>query len=82
MKRIATSRSRSARTIAKRRSTSGSESAAVGSSMISTFALSDSAFAISTTCWSAIDKPRTSRSARRFTPSVASNASTSRFISS
>lgn len=50
MKRIATSRSRSLRTIAKSRSTSGNESAAVGSSMISTFAFSDKAFAISITC--------------------------------
>ena len=38
------------------------ESAAVGSSMIRTRASKDSALAISTICWSAIDRPRAGRS--------------------
>ena len=51
------------------RSTSTGESAAVGSSMISTFASLDSALAISTSCCSAIDRPRASRSGSIRTPS-------------
>ena len=43
------------------RSTSGPDSAAVGSSMISTRASKLSALAISTICWSAIERPRTGR---------------------
>jgi hypothetical protein len=50
MNKIAAPRSRSVRTIVNSRSTSGSDNAAVGSSMISTFAFSDSALAISITC--------------------------------
>ena len=40
------------------RSTSDAESAAVGSSIKIIFAFIDNAFAISTTCWSAIESPR------------------------
>ena len=46
----------------------GADSAAVGSSMISTRASKLSALAISTICWSAIESPRTGRSASRRTP--------------
>ena len=59
----------SVRVTRKRRSTSVPESAAVGSSMISTRALNDSALAISTSCWSAIERPRTGRSGSIATPS-------------
>src|SRR4051794_28430501 len=52
-------RSRSVSTTANSRATSWPDSAAVGSSMISTRASKDSALAISTICWSAIDMPRT-----------------------
>ena len=72
--------SRRRRATANSRSTSTADSAAVGSSMISTRASSDSALAISTICWSAIDRPgggavagrgarragRTARRPRRF----------------
>ena len=50
MKRIAAPRSLSVRTTLNRRSTSCPDSAAVGSSMISTRASKDSALAISTIC--------------------------------
>src|SRR3954468_9503119 len=58
----------SARTTVNSRSTSGPESAAVGSSMISTRASRLRALAISTICWSAIERPRTGRSGSRRTP--------------
>src|SRR4051795_6030186 len=58
----------SARTTVNSRSTSGPERAAVGSSMISTRASRLSALAISTICWSAIERPRTGRSGSRRTP--------------
>ena len=48
------------RTIVNSRSTSWADSEAVGSSRIRTRASSDSALAISMSCWSAIDRPRTS----------------------
>src|SRR5699024_2078080 len=47
--------SRSARAIVNRRSTSTPDNAAVGSSMMSSFASRETAFAISMTCWSAIE---------------------------
>ena len=56
------------RTTANSRSTSGPESAAVGSSMIRTWASKLSALAISTICWSAIDRPRTGRSDAQLDP--------------
>ena len=68
MKRIAAPCSRSVRTTVNSRSTSGPESAAVGSSMISTRASKLSALAISTICWSAIERPRTGRSESSLTP--------------
>ena len=64
------------RTTPNRRSTSGRDSAAVGSSMISTRASKLSALAISTICWSAIDSPRTGRSGSRATPRRSSNSCT------
>src|SRR3954470_18029267 len=68
MKSTAAPWSRSVRTTPKSRSTSGPDRAAVGSSMISTRASKLSALAISTICWSAIDRPRTGRSASSRTP--------------
>ena len=68
MKSTAAPPSCSARTTANSRSTSGPDSAAVGSSMISTRASKLSALAISTICWSAIERPRTGRSASSLTP--------------
>ena len=59
--RIATPRSRRPRTIVNSRSTSCADSDAVGSSRIRTLASTDSALAISISCWSAIDRPRTER---------------------
>ena len=56
----ATPRSRVWRTMAKSRSTSWAESDAVGSSRTSTRASNESALAISISCWSAIERPRTS----------------------
>ena len=72
--------SRSVRTTENSRSTSGPESAAVGSSMIRTRASKLSAFAISTICWSAIERPRTGRSASRRTPRRSSSSLTWRCI--
>ena len=57
------------RATAKRRSTSFEERAAVGSSMTITFALVDIAFAISTICWSAIERPRARLNGFNETPS-------------
>ncbi len=71
----------SVRTTANSRSTSGPESAAVGSSMISTRASKLSALAISTICWSAIDSPRTGRSDASCTPRRSSRPCTCRCIS-
>ena len=67
--RMATPRSRVWRTIAKSRSTSCADSDAVGSSRIRTRASSDSALAISMSCWSAIDRPRTIAPGRTATSS-------------
>ena len=69
MKTIATPRSRSRRTVANRLSTSFGESAAVGSSMISSRALEESAFAISSSWRSATPSPRTGVSGPKSTPS-------------
>ncbi len=60
--------SRSWRAMPIRRSTSTPESAAVGSSMMMTFAPTEIDLAISTTCWSAIERPRASRSGSIGTP--------------
>src|SRR6266508_3970671 len=63
-----------------RRSTSVVARAAVGSSMTITRALVVSAFAISTSCWSAIDSPRASLSGSRRTPSCSNTPTASRRI--
>ena len=54
-------------------STSVAESAAVGSSIKIIFAFIESALAISTTCWSAIDNPRACRFGSKSTPSSLNN---------
>ena len=56
------------RITSKSRSTSAAESAAVGSSITITLASSDSALPISTTCWSAMDRPRAIRAGSSGTP--------------
>ena len=61
-KSTALPRARSVSTMPKSRSTSVVVSAAVGSSITMTRAFVVSAFAISTSCWSAIESPRASRS--------------------
>ena len=60
--------SRRLRATAKSRSTSTPESAAVGSSMMSTRASSEMALAISMICWSAIERPSVTRSGSSATP--------------
>ena len=55
-------------------------SAAVGSSITITRAFVVSAFAISTSCWSAIESPRASRSGSSRTPSCSNTAAASRRI--
>ena len=72
--------SRSVRTTENSRSTSGPESAAVGSSMMRTRASKLSALAISTICWSAIESPRTGRSGSSRTPRRSMSSRTSRCI--
>ena len=62
------------------RSTSVVVSAAVGSSITMTRAFVVNAFAISTSCWSAIESPRASRSGSRRTPSCSNTAAASRRI--
>ena len=69
MKTIATPRSRRPRMIEKSRSTSGGESAAVGSSMIRRRASDDSALAISSSWRSATPRPLTGRSGPKSAPS-------------
>ena len=69
---------RSVSTTSNRRLASTGESAAVGSSMISTRALRVSALAISTSCCSAIERPRAMRSGSMGTPSRLKISSTSR----
>src|SRR4051812_2279298 len=68
MNRTAAPCSRSALTTPKRRATSLPGRAAGGSSMIRTRASKDSALAISTICWSAMDRPRAGRSGSSSTP--------------
>ena len=72
--RIATPRSRRPRTIVNSRSTSCADSDAVGSSRMRTFASTDSALAISISCWSAIDRPRTSARTSNLTSSSSNSA--------
>ena len=55
--------------MAKRRSTSWAERDAVGSSRIRTRASTDNDFAISISCWSAIDRPRTGAPTSNWTSS-------------
>ena len=69
MKRTAAPPARKVSTTPNRRSTSTAESAAVGSSITITLASSDRAFAISTICCSAIDRPRAIRPGSSGTPS-------------
>ena len=72
--RIATPRSRRRRTIVNSRSTSWADSDAVGSSRIRTRASTDRALAISISCWSAIDRPRTGAPTSNWTSSSANSA--------
>ena len=58
----------SVRITSKSRSTSAADSAAVGSSITITLASRDSALPISTTCWSAMDRPRAIRAGSSGTP--------------
>ena len=74
MNRIAVPLARNAFTTSKSRWTSRAVSAAVGSSMTSTLASSEIAFAISTSCWSAIDNPLAGRSGSSGTPSRSNNS--------
>ncbi len=69
--------SRRLRAIANRRSTSTPDSAAVGSSMMSSVASRETALAISMTCWSAIDRPSAGRSGSIVTPRRVKRRSTS-----
>src|SRR5436305_1277015 len=78
MKSTAAPRARSVSTTPKSRSTSVCVSAAVGSSITITRASDESAFAISTICWSAIESPRAMRSGSSLTPSCSKSSSTSR----
>ena len=79
-KSTALPRARSVSTMPNSRSTSVVVSAAVGSSITITRAFVVSAFAISTSCWSAIESPRASRSGSRRTPSCSNTAAASRRI--
>ncbi len=67
---------------AKRRAASTPESAAVGSSITKTFARRERAFAISTSCWSAMDRPRAGRPGSMATPSRAKRRSAASFMAS
>ncbi len=78
-KTTAAPRSRSRRATSIRRPASTADSAAVGSSITITRASIESAFAISTICWSAIDRPAAVRSGSRCTPSR-SNSSAARWF--
>ncbi len=68
---------RSARTTSNSRATSAADSAAVGSSITITRASRDSALAISTICWSAMDSPRQIRPGSSRTPSRSNSAAAS-----
>ncbi len=76
--RIALPRARSVSTMRNSCSTSVVVSAAVGSSITITRAFAVSAFAISTSCWSAIESPRARRSGSILTPSCWKTAAASR----
>ena len=65
---------RSVRTTSNSRATSAADSAAVGSSITMTRASSESALAISTICWSAMDSPRAIRPGSSCTPSRSNRA--------
>ena len=71
---IATPRSRRRRTIVNSRSTSWADSDAVGSSRIRARASTDRALAISISCWSAMDRPRTGAPTSNSTSSSANSA--------
>ena len=76
MKTIATPRSLRRRTVTNRLSTSCGESAAVGSSMIRSRALEESALAISISWRSATPRPRTGVSGPKSTPSSSRSRAT------
>ena len=80
MNRTAAPAARSVRTTSNSRATSASDSAAVGSSITMTLASSDSALAISTICWSAMDSPRLIRPGSSRTPSRPNSSAASAFI--
>ena len=71
---------RSVSTMPKSRATSVFVRAAVGSSITITRAFVVSALTISTSCWSAIERPRASRSGSSLTPSCSNTAAASRRI--
>ena len=77
MNSMATPCPRSRAMIENSRWISGFDSAAVGSSITSTRACCDKALAISTTCWSAIDRPRTGRAGSSRTPRPSNSCWTS-----
>ena len=78
--RTATPRARRFRTIVNSRSTSWAESDAVGSSRMSTRASTDSDLAISMSCWSAIDRPRTGAPTSSWTSSSSNSAFAARRV--
>ena len=78
--RTALPRARSVSTMRNKRSTSVLASAAVGSSITITRAFAVNAFAISTSCWSAIESPRARRSGSSRTPSCSKTPAASRRI--
>ena len=80
MNRTAAPPSRRVAITSNNRATSTEVRAAVGSSITSTLASVDNAFAISTICWSATDRPRAWRSGSRITPSRAKISAAARFI--
>ncbi len=80
MNRTAAPPDRSVATTSNSRATSVADRAAVGSSMTITRASSDSALAISTICWSAMDSPRLIRPGSSLTPSRANRAAESACI--
>src|SRR6476619_153724 len=78
MNNTAAPRARSVSTTRNSRSTSVCVSAAVGSSITITRASAESALAISTICWSAIESPRAMRSGSSLTPSCSNSPAASR----
>ena len=73
-------RARNVSTMRNSRSTSVVVNAAVGSSITITRAFVVNALAISTSCWSAIERPRASRSGSSLTPSCSNSVAASRRI--